>query len=65
MLRELAGLGLRDVENDAINDCGASVIETVYKSFKEMKRKTREALLSSLEKDLKVEYEYFSMYRLQ
>lgn len=54
ILRELAGLGLRDIENDVRNECGASLVQSVYQSFLEMKRKTREVVLSSLEKDLKV-----------
>ncbi|XP_031788148.1 uncharacterized protein LOC100678219 isoform X2 [Nasonia vitripennis] len=53
ILRELAGMGLRDAENDSKNDCGISVAQAVRRAFTEMKRKTREVVLSSLEKDLK------------
>ena len=54
ILRELAGLGLQGVEFDLKNECGMSVTESVHRAFEEMKRKTREVVLSSLEKDLKV-----------
>ncbi|XP_048509565.1 mucin-19-like isoform X3 [Athalia rosae] len=52
LLRELAGLGIHDVENDVKNDCGKPVTEEVYRSFTDMKRKTRGAVLASLENDL-------------
>ncbi|XP_023316292.1 uncharacterized protein DDB_G0283357-like [Trichogramma pretiosum] len=53
VLRDLAGLALRDVESDIENDCGSSLIETTRRGFTEMKRKARDVVLSSLENDLK------------
>ncbi|XP_046737239.1 mucin-19-like isoform X2 [Diprion similis] len=52
LLRELAGLGIHDVENDQKNNCGKPITYEVYNSFTDMKRKTRGAVLASLENDI-------------
>ncbi|XP_015603015.1 mucin-19 isoform X1 [Cephus cinctus] len=52
LLRELAGLGIHDVEHDLKSHCGKPLTHEVYHSFTDMKRKTRAAVLSSLENDL-------------
>ncbi|KAJ8681755.1 hypothetical protein QAD02_017547 [Eretmocerus hayati] len=53
ILRDLAGLALRDVESDRKNTCGAPLVVSVHQAMTEMKRKPRDAVFSSLEKDLK------------
>lgn len=55
ILRDLAGLGVRDVENDNTDrssGCGRTVTRSVRRAFSSMKRKPRDAVLSSLEEDL-------------
>ncbi|XP_014295434.2 uncharacterized protein LOC103571413 [Microplitis demolitor] len=52
LLRDLAGLAIRDIENDLKNDCGNTITEDVYNSITDNRRKTREAVLTSLENDI-------------
>ncbi|XP_044589708.1 uncharacterized protein LOC123268564 isoform X26 [Cotesia glomerata] len=52
LLRDLAGLAIRDLENDLKNDCGNTITENVYNSITENRRKSREAVLTSLEDDI-------------
>lgn len=56
LLRDLAGLGIHNVEDDQKTKCGNSLTEEVYHSFTDNKRKTREAVLSSLQEDLQVSF---------
>ncbi|KAK0085599.1 hypothetical protein PV325_004781 [Microctonus aethiopoides] len=52
LLRDLAGVSISDVENDAMTDCGKSLIDHIYHSFTDNKRKSREAVLSALQDDI-------------
>ncbi|XP_066584796.1 uncharacterized protein [Prorops nasuta] len=52
LLRDLAGIGIQDVEYDLKTDCGKSLTHEVHHSFTDFKRKTRQAILSSLEEDI-------------
>ncbi|KAF7993038.1 hypothetical protein HCN44_005819 [Aphidius gifuensis] len=52
ILRNLAGLAIRDIENDVTNNCGKTITEEVYHSFSNNKRKTRQAVLTSLHNDI-------------
>ncbi|XP_043281935.1 filaggrin-2-like [Venturia canescens] len=52
LLRELAGLGIYNVEKDSKTKCGISLTEEIYHSFTNNKRKTREAVLTSLHDDI-------------
>ncbi|XP_034934501.1 uncharacterized protein [Chelonus insularis] len=52
LLRDLAGIGVRNIENDLPNDCGKTVTEDIYHSFTTNQRKSREAVLMSLEDDI-------------
>ncbi|XP_012282928.1 mucin-19 isoform X2 [Orussus abietinus] len=52
LLRDLAGLAIHDVEDDVDNDCGKTITEEVHGAFSTMKRKSRQAVLSSLEDDI-------------
>lgn len=54
ILRNLAGLAIRDIENDVANNCGKTITEEVYNSFSNNKRKTRQAVLTSLHNDIYV-----------
>lgn len=54
ILRDLAGLAIRDIDNDVATDCGKTLTEEVYNSFTTNRRKTREAVLSSLQDDIYV-----------
>ncbi|XP_051169423.1 uncharacterized protein LOC127286862 isoform X2 [Leptopilina boulardi] len=51
-LRDLAGLGIRDIENDRKNNCSKPITQEIFQSFTNLKRKTRQAVLSSLENEL-------------
>ncbi|XP_043471663.1 serine-rich adhesin for platelets-like isoform X3 [Leptopilina heterotoma] len=51
-LRDLAGLGIHDIENDMKNNCSKPITQEIFQSFTNLKRKTREAVLSSLENEL-------------
>ncbi|XP_011263419.2 mucin-19-like isoform X1 [Camponotus floridanus] len=52
LLRDLAGLAVRDVENDVKTECEMPLTEEIYRSFTEFKRKSRQAVLNALEEDL-------------
>lgn len=52
LLRDLAGLAVRNIENDIKTECEMSLTEEIYRSFTEFKRKTRQAVLNALEDEL-------------
>ncbi|KAF7402476.1 hypothetical protein HZH66_004743 [Vespula vulgaris] len=52
ILRELAGLGIWEIENDLKSNCGKTITHDVHHSFTNFKRKSRHAVLTSLEDDL-------------
>ncbi|XP_046820279.1 mucin-19-like isoform X2 [Vespa crabro] len=52
ILRDLAGLGIWEIENDLKSNCGKTITHDVYQSFTNFKRKSRHAVLTSLEDDL-------------
>ena len=54
MIRELPGLAVHDVENDFKTKCGIPLTHEVHRSFSSFKRKSRAAVLNSLEDDLHV-----------
>lgn len=58
-LRGLAGLGIRNIENDVKNNCSEPITKDAFQSFSNLKRKTREAVLSALENELHVSYRFF------
>uniref|UniRef100_A0A0C9QXF2 Cht3_0 protein n=1 Tax=Fopius arisanus TaxID=64838 RepID=A0A0C9QXF2_9HYME len=53
LLRDIAGLAIHDVANDSTTNCSKSILEEIYHSFTDNQRKTREAVLNSLETDIK------------
>lgn len=59
ILRDLAGLGIWEIENDLKSNCGKAITHDVYHSFTNFKRKSRHAVLNSLEDDLHVNILYF------
>ncbi|XP_078034052.1 uncharacterized protein LOC144468460 [Augochlora pura] len=52
LLRELPGLAIHNIENDFQTDCGKPLTHEIHHSFTDFKRKSRAAVLSSLEDDL-------------
>ncbi|KAL6424627.1 hypothetical protein ACFW04_009964 [Cataglyphis niger] len=52
LLRDLAGLAVRNIENDMKTECEAPLAEEIYRSFAEFRRKTRQAVLNALEDEL-------------
>nr|XP_033324017.1 mucin-19-like isoform X4 [Megalopta genalis] len=52
LLRELPGLAIHNIENDFETDCGKPLTHEIHHSFTDFKRKSRAAVLSSLEDDL-------------
>ncbi|XP_070149001.1 mucin-22 isoform X2 [Polyergus mexicanus] len=52
LLRDLAGLAVRNIENDKKTECEMPLTEEIYRSFTEFKRKTRQAVLNALEDEL-------------
>ncbi|CAD1472463.1 unnamed protein product, partial [Heterotrigona itama] len=59
LIRELPGLAIHDVENDFKTTCGMPLTHEVHRSFSSFKRKSRAAVLNSLEDDLhQTELEY-------
>ncbi|KAK1130097.1 hypothetical protein K0M31_019781 [Melipona bicolor] len=59
LIRELPGLAVHDVENDFKTKCGIPLTHEVHRSFSSFKRKSRAAVLNSLEDDLhQTELEY-------
>lgn len=54
MLRDLAGLAVRDIENDVETECEEPLAQEIYRSFTEFKRKSRQAVLNALEDELHV-----------
>ncbi|KAG7210149.1 hypothetical protein KM043_011710 [Ampulex compressa] len=53
LLRDLAGLAIRDLENDLKTKCGKPLTHEVHHSFTDFKRKSRQAVLNALEDDLR------------
>ncbi|XP_032669599.1 mucin-19-like isoform X1 [Odontomachus brunneus] len=51
-LRDLAGLAVRNVENDIKTECEKPITQEIYHSFTEFKRKSRHAVLNALEDEL-------------
>ncbi|XP_043514292.1 mucin-19-like isoform X2 [Frieseomelitta varia] len=59
LIRELPGLAVHGVENDFKTKCGIPLTHEVHRSFSSFKRKSRAAVLNSLEDDLhQTELEY-------
>ncbi|XP_076680416.1 uncharacterized protein LOC143375318 isoform X3 [Andrena cerasifolii] len=52
LIRELPGLGIRNIENDIGTSCGKPLTHEIHHSFTDFKRKSRAAVLNSLEDDL-------------
>ncbi|XP_011707423.1 PREDICTED: mucin-17-like [Wasmannia auropunctata] len=52
LLRDLAGLAVRNVENDVETECEVPLTQEIYYSFTEFRRKSRQAVLSALEDEL-------------
>ncbi|KYQ48220.1 putative chitinase 3 [Trachymyrmex zeteki] len=52
LLRDLAGLALRNIENDVETECEVPLTQEIYHSFTEFKKKSRRAVLSALEDEL-------------
>lgn len=53
-LRDLAGLAVRNIENDMKTECEKPITQEIYHSFTEFKRKSRHAVLNALEDELHV-----------
>jgi len=53
-LRDLAGLALRNIENDMETECEVPLTQEIYHSFTEFRKKSRRAVLSALEDELHV-----------
>lgn len=53
LLRDLAGLAVRDIENDIKTECETSLLEKIYGSFVTFRRKSRQAVLNELEDELR------------
>ncbi|KYN44389.1 putative chitinase 3, partial [Trachymyrmex septentrionalis] len=51
-LRDLAGLALRNIENDMETECEVPLTQEIYHSFTEFRKKSRRAVLSALEDEL-------------
>ncbi|XP_072763525.1 uncharacterized protein [Anoplolepis gracilipes] len=52
LLRDLAGLAVRNIENDIKTECEVPLTEEIYRSFTEFRRKSRQAVLNALEDEL-------------
>ncbi|XP_077262698.1 uncharacterized protein LOC143897723 [Temnothorax americanus] len=52
LLRDLAGLAVRDIENDVETECEEPLAQEIHHSFTEFKRKSRQAVLNALEDEL-------------
>ncbi|XP_039312524.1 mucin-19 isoform X2 [Solenopsis invicta] len=52
LLRDLAGLAVRNIENDVETECEESLTQEISRSFTEFKRKSRQAVLNALEDEL-------------
>ncbi|XP_015184660.1 PREDICTED: cell wall protein AWA1-like isoform X4 [Polistes dominula] len=52
ILRGLAGLGIWDIENDLKSDCGEPITHDVYRSFRNLKKRSAHDVFTSLEDDL-------------
>ncbi|RLU20339.1 hypothetical protein DMN91_006947 [Ooceraea biroi] len=52
LLRDLAGLAVRNIESDMKTECERSLTQEIYHSFTEFKRKSRQAVLNALEDEL-------------
>ncbi|KAI4503689.1 hypothetical protein M0802_001092 [Mischocyttarus mexicanus] len=52
ILRGLAGLGIWDIENDLQSDCGEPITHDVYRSFRNLKKRSAHDVFTSLEDDL-------------
>lgn len=53
-MKDLAGLAVRDIENDINTECEKPITEEIYHSFVDFKRKSRLAVLNALEDELHV-----------
>ncbi|KAG5348188.1 CHI10 chitinase, partial [Acromyrmex charruanus] len=51
-LRDLAGLALRNIENNMETECEVPLTQEIYHSFTEFRKKSRRAVLSALEDEL-------------
>ncbi|XP_014481772.1 PREDICTED: mucin-19-like [Dinoponera quadriceps] len=51
-LRDLAGLAVRNIENDVKTECERPITHEIHQSFTELKRKSRHAVLNALEDEL-------------
>lgn len=54
LLRDLAGLAVRNIENDVETECEEPLAQEIYHSFTEFRRKSRQAVLNALEDELHV-----------
>ncbi|KAL0101768.1 hypothetical protein PUN28_019120 [Cardiocondyla obscurior] len=52
LLRDLAGLAMRNIENDVETECEEPLAREIYQSFTEFRRKSRQAVLNALEDEL-------------
>ncbi|KAL6254683.1 hypothetical protein P5V15_013990 [Pogonomyrmex californicus] len=52
LLRDLAGLAVRNIENDVETECETPLVQEIYQSFTEFRRKSRQAVLNALEDEL-------------
>ncbi|XP_012225078.2 serine-rich adhesin for platelets [Linepithema humile] len=52
LLRDLAGLAVRNIENDKKTECEEPLTQEIYHSFVEFRRKSRQAVLNALEDEL-------------
>ncbi|XP_036142688.1 mucin-19 [Monomorium pharaonis] len=52
LLRDLAGLAVRNIENDMETECEEPLVQEIYRSFTEFRRKSRQAVLNALEDEL-------------
>lgn len=59
LLRDLAGLAVRNIENDMKTECERPLTQEIYQSFTEFKRKSRQAVLNALEDELHVHVRIF------
>lgn len=52
LLRDLAGLAVRNIEYDMKTECEEPLAQEIYHSFTEFRRKSRQAVLNALEDEL-------------
>ncbi|XP_029168892.1 uncharacterized protein LOC114938915 isoform X2 [Nylanderia fulva] len=59
LLRDLAGLAVRNIEDDIKTECEEPLTEEIRRSFTEFRRKSRQAVLNELEDELhQIQFSY-------